>query len=244
MECKNENKLFKRIASLAIRRLLPQESQILLKLRARSRQPRACLRGLQIGFRRRRRWQAGLKRGGHRSLQTRLHIKAMVNLQARIPQFKRLKLHQRLRLGLHAAQRPNDACPGLSLSLFRKRWASKLIFIKKKFTIISIFFADWRWKPSALEDDHRHRMIVRWFADQPKSGSPFSIHSLVSLGVPSGKRAGDWYGPASTAHIISRAVKSAAAEHPQLRNLTVYVAQDCASKFHFFYLEIFFYLTN
>lgn len=93
------------------------------------------------------------------------------------------------------------------------------------------FVPDWRWKPNAPEEEHRHRMIVRWFADQPKSGSPFSIHSLVTLGVPSGKRAGDWYGPASTAHIISRAVKIAAVEHPQLRNLTVYVAQDCASEY-------------
>lgn len=73
-------------------------------------------------------------------------------------------------------------------------------------------------------------MIVKYFGDQAGPESPFSIHTLVSLGASTGKRAGDWYGPVSVAHILSQAVKSAATTHSEFKNLAVYVAQDCSGK--------------
>ncbi|KAK2580820.1 hypothetical protein KPH14_005903 [Odynerus spinipes] len=94
---------------------------------------------------------------------------------------------------------------------------------------------DWRWYPDQviktdeqMRNEKQHRMIVKWFGDQPGPHSPLSIHKLVSLGAQSGKQVGDWYGPASVAHLLSQAVKSAAETHPEFRNLCVYVAQDCA----------------
>ncbi|XP_051155125.1 cysteine protease ATG4D [Leptopilina boulardi] len=94
---------------------------------------------------------------------------------------------------------------------------------------------EWRWQPEQRiltkeekEEDAKHRMIVKYFADQTGPESPFSIHSLVSLGASTGKRAGDWYGPVSVAHILSQAVKSAATSHSEFKNLAIYVAQDCA----------------
>lgn len=72
-------------------------------------------------------------------------------------------------------------------------------------------------------------MIIKWFGDQPRHDSPFSIHRLVSLGASAGKRAGDWYGPNSVAHLLSQAVERAnEVPNSKLDNLTVYVAQDCA----------------
>lgn len=89
----------------------------------------------------------------------------------------------------------------------------------------------WRWDPDsqlhATHEDHIHRKIIRWFGDTPSKNSPFSIHTLVGIGHEAGKRAGDWYGPASVSHLLKRAVHLAAKEHADFDNLHVYVAQDC-----------------
>ncbi|XP_008556293.1 cysteine protease atg4da [Microplitis demolitor] len=92
---------------------------------------------------------------------------------------------------------------------------------------------DWRWRPDQkdeiyLQDEAKHRMIIKWFGDQPTEQTPLSIHTLVKFGASAGKRAGDWYGPASVAHLLSQAVKDAALRHEQFENLALYVAQDCA----------------
>lgn len=62
----------------------------------------------------------------------------------------------------------------------------------------------WRWNgPQTDKADMIHRMIVRWFADEPSHmSSPFSVHQLVSFGEFLGKKPGDWYGPASVAHLM------------------------------------------
>lgn len=95
-------------------------------------------------------------------------------------------------------------------------------------------FTEWRWQPDNCisnaelrREENKHRMIIKWFGDQPVH-SPFSIHTLVKLGALSGKRAGDWYGPASVAHILSQAVKDASTCHTEFNNIVVYVSQDCA----------------
>ena len=62
------------------------------------------------------------------------------------------------------------------------------------------------------------------------SASPISLHCLVGLGTGLGRRAGDWYGPATTAHLLAGAVRQIqrSATHGVLEGLTVYVAQDGA----------------
>lgn len=72
-------------------------------------------------------------------------------------------------------------------------------------------------------------MIIKWFGDQPTPESPFSIHKLVLLSASTGKRAGDWYGPSSVAHLLCQAMERASEDpNSKLNQVAVYVAQDCA----------------
>ncbi|XP_011169131.1 cysteine protease ATG4D [Solenopsis invicta] len=88
---------------------------------------------------------------------------------------------------------------------------------------------EWRWRPEQLTDESSHRMIIKWFGDQLTPESPFSIHKLVVLGASTGKRAGDWYGPSSVAHLLCQAMERASEDpNSKLNQLAVYVAQDCA----------------
>lgn len=64
-------------------------------------------------------------------------------------------------------------------------------------------FLDWRWFPSQKPYEILyHRQIVKYFGDNLSESSPFSIHRLVNIGKESGKLPGDWYGPASVAHVL------------------------------------------
>lgn len=94
---------------------------------------------------------------------------------------------------------------------------------------------EWRWNPDTIMttshgflEEITHRKILKWFGDKPSINSPLSIHSLVTIGESSGKKAGDWYGPANVAHILKQAVKSASKDNVEFDSLTVCVAQDCA----------------
>ncbi|XP_072024085.1 uncharacterized protein [Amphiura filiformis] len=87
---------------------------------------------------------------------------------------------------------------------------------------------DWNiYKEQAEEQDKYHHEIIRWFGDQPSDMSPFSIHRLVNVGKSSGKKAGDWYGPASVAHILRDAMETAPDMNPLFEQVCIYVAQDC-----------------
>lgn len=85
---------------------------------------------------------------------------------------------------------------------------------------------DWRWLGTHSDkSDMIHRMIIKWFLDDPEA--PFSIHQLVKVGYAIGKRPGDWYGPATVAHVMTQALAEAFLENPILENIACYVAQDC-----------------
>lgn len=87
---------------------------------------------------------------------------------------------------------------------------------------------NWRvYSEQRPEDLAFYREIIRWFGDQPSDKVPFSLHRLVELGTSVGKMPGDWYGPASVAHIFRDAMDKAHASLPILSDICTYVTQDC-----------------
>ncbi|KAF7989152.1 hypothetical protein HCN44_007462 [Aphidius gifuensis] len=54
------------------------------------------------------------------------------------------------------------------------------------------------------------------------------LEEKVTLGASTSKRAGDWYEPASVAHLLSQAFNTASLMYNEFNNFAVYVAQYCA----------------
>ncbi len=83
----------------------------------------------------------------------------------------------------------------------------------------------WRWRPKHL--DGTHRRVVDLFTET-RANAPCAIHRLVAIAEESvGRKPGDWFGPATTAHVLKEAVDMSASKEPLLRNLRIYVAKDC-----------------
>ncbi|KAK9889110.1 hypothetical protein WA026_004382 [Henosepilachna vigintioctopunctata] len=93
---------------------------------------------------------------------------------------------------------------------------------------------NWRWDPEGtlctreqFIESVNHRKIIKWFGDKPSKNSPLSIHTLVTLGEESGKKAGDWYGPGFVAHLFKKAVKLASEENYEFDEISICVAENC-----------------
>ncbi|XP_059610552.1 cysteine protease ATG4C [Phlebotomus argentipes] len=90
---------------------------------------------------------------------------------------------------------------------------------------------NWRWDPDTqlytTQEDNLHRKIIRWFGDISSRNSPFSIHTLVTLGQEAGKKPGDWYAPGATVQLLRQAMLIASQENVDLDGINIHVAQDC-----------------
>ena len=60
----------------------------------------------------------------------------------------------------------------------------------------------WRVDTSDNKGMRKHYQMLIWFLDSPGSDYPFSIHNLCRLGMVSGKKPGDWYGPSQVSFIL------------------------------------------
>lgn len=81
------------------------------------------------------------------------------------------------------------------------------------------------------KQDRLHRAILRLFGDNADSSAcPLSLHCLVGLAAGLGRRAGDWFGPGTTAHLLAGAVRQSQrlGGRGLLEAIAVYVAQDGA----------------
>jgi cysteine protease ATG4 len=94
--------------------------------------------------------------------------------------------------------------------------------------IVHFLHRDWRWHPSRGTDETWHRQIIRYFGDASSPNSPFSIQTLVTIGHESGRKAGDWYGPASIAYALRSALLLSQQQVPNghLSTLSIYIARD------------------
>jgi len=82
-----------------------------------------------------------------------------------------------------------------------------------------------RWQSERL-----YRAVIQLFSDIPDTrAAPLSLHSVVGLGQAAGKKAGDWFGPHTVAHLLAGAARRAerGAGQGLLDTVSVYVAQDC-----------------
>ncbi|XP_068248587.1 cysteine protease ATG4D-like [Palaemon carinicauda] len=97
---------------------------------------------------------------------------------------------------------------------------------------LTLHFLSSRWRHikninDGLEEKI-HQRIVEWLGDSPSPQCPLSLHNLVHFGNKLGKKAGDWYGPASVAYIFKEAIEMGSKYIHDLQRVCVYVAQDCA----------------
>jgi len=66
-----------------------------------------------------------------------------------------------------------------------------------------VCIAEWRWTSvDSVDSVLTHRQIISYFGDTLSPLSPFSIQKLISVARESGKKAGDWFGPASVANAL------------------------------------------
>ncbi|XP_052777624.1 cysteine protease ATG4C-like [Mya arenaria] len=93
--------------------------------------------------------------------------------------------------------------------------------------IIHFLGRDWRVHTQSKEQETFYRMIIQWFGDSNSDQCPFSVHRLAEIGKTFGKQPGEWYGPSSVAYILRDAMERAASSQPVLKDICVYVAQDC-----------------
>ncbi|XP_066965957.1 cysteine protease ATG4D-like [Macrobrachium rosenbergii] len=97
---------------------------------------------------------------------------------------------------------------------------------------LTLHFLSSRWRHikniNEGPEEKIHQRIVQWLGDSPSPQCPLSLHNLVHFGNKLGKKAGDWYGPASVAYIFKEAIEMGSKYIHDLQRVCVYVAQDCA----------------
>ncbi len=66
------------------------------------------------------------------------------------------------------------------------------------------------WRIQSEENMMTYRELLRWFADEPSSRSPYSIHAIARIGLRKfNKQIGDWFEPTT----ISEALRSPIPPH-------------------------------